>query len=269
MKTSLHKKFAAVSLLLFWLAACQQQPPQVIPTRAQPEAVATSIHLTENAPPPGFDTVSFPRIDGNTEALSGWRYEMIFAFNGVFARTPRETAVQTSATITYNQVGTARRVIAQIDNDLEAPGDPLQLEAVRRGEEVYLVREGNCILNATEDAQLLADLSAGDLLGGVQRATTAAEIATINGEQVWRYDFTMDNLLLPNVGFREDTVILDLRQELWVSPEHNAVVRFYVTMEAENITVFGSTLPVSGAVLLRYDLHEIGTMPNISIPFGC
>lgn len=263
------RKFAAVSLLLLWLAACQQTNPQVIPTRAEPEAVATSIHLTENAPPPGFDTVAFPRIDGNTEALSGWRYEMIFAFNGVFSRTTRETAVQTSATVTYNQVGSARRVIAQIDNDLETPADPLQLEAVRMGENAYLVREGNCILNAAEDAQLLADLSAGDLLGGVQRATTAAEIATINGTQVWRYDFTMDDLLLPNVGFREDSVILDLRKELWVSPEYDAVVRFYVTMEVENVTVFGSTLPVSGTVLLRYDLQEVGTPPNITIPFGC
>jgi len=270
-RRALMKRIFLLSLLfVFVLGACQQDAdPQILPTRAEPAAVATSLLLTENAPPEGFSTVSFPRIDANLENLSGWRYEMIFAFDGVFARTTREASLQTSATITYNQVGSARRVIAEIDNDLEAPGEPQQSEGVRLGPDVFLLREGSCILNATEDAELLADLSAGDLLGGVREAITSAEIATINGEQVWRYDFAADDLLLPNVGFREDSVILDLRQELWVAPEHDAVIRFWVTMEVENVSIFGSTLPVSGVVLLRYDLHDIGTLPNISVPFGC
>ncbi len=264
------KRLIATLFSLLLASACgQDAEPQPLPTRADPAAVATSLVLTENAPPEGFATVSFPRIDANLGNLSGWRAEMIFAFNGVFARTTREAAVQTRATVTYNQIGSARRVIAEIDNDLEAPGDAVRSEGVRLGPDVFLVRDGNCILNAAEDAELLADLSAGDLLGGVQRASSAAEIATINGERVWRYDFTEENLLLPNVGFREDSVILELRRELWVAPEHNAVIRFYVTMEVENVSIFGSTLPVSGTVLLRYDLHEIGSLPNITVPFGC
>lgn len=256
-------------LVLFALAACQPQDPEALPTLAQPEALATANLLTENAPPPGFSEVAFPRIDDNLTRLSGWRYEMIFSFTGVFARTPRETALSTRATVTYDQVGSARRVVASIDNDLESPGDPVESEGVRLGPDTFLVREGTCLSNAGSDAQLLADLSAGDLLGGVQQATTAAEIAVINGEQAWRYDFQLEDLRLPNIQLIEDSRILELRHDLWVAPEHNVVVRFYVTMEVENVILLQGTLPVSGTVILRYDLFDIGVVPNITVPFGC
>jgi hypothetical protein len=57
--------------------------------------------------------------------------------------------------------------------------------------------------------------------------------------------------------------------EIWVAPEHNVVVRFYVTLNVQNAIVFDRQLPVTGQVIIRYDLFDIGVVPNISIPFGC
>jgi hypothetical protein len=256
-------------LLLLFIAACRPQET-VIPTVANPEAVATGFVLTENAPPAGFDTISFPRIDANLEELPGWRYEMEFEFIGRFARTPREANALTQATVWYQQLSSSRRVIARIQQDLQGESEPIRFEGVRLGPDTFLVRDGTCLTNAGEDAALVADLSAGDVLGGVQTATTASQKQVINGQQVWRYNFELDALVLPrSVTFADDSRILSLVSELWVAPEHNVVVRYYVTMEVENVIAFESPLPVSGSLIMRYDLYDIGVVPNINIPFGC
>lgn len=241
-----------------------------LPTVAAPEAVATSLVLTRNAPPTGFDSVSFPTIDANLTRLSGWHYEMSFEFEGVFSRTPRTLAVSTNADVFYNQVSSQRRILANIDlTDLRESSPPRSYEAVRLGPDVFLVEDNRCISNSTSPAiETAADLSAGSLLGGVQTATTAAQQAVINGEEVWRYDIQPDQLVLPSVDL-SDGRITGLSGELWVAPEHNAVVRYYLTLNVENASIFGSTLPVDGRVLLRYDLYDIGVVPNLSVPFGC
>lgn len=253
------------------LAACQSAPATEapLPTLAQPEAVATDLALTRNAPPPGFSTVAFPRIDDKLTRLAGWRYEMTFAFDGVFAQTARTAKTHTTATVSYQQLGNARRVVATIDDDLTKESEPRRLEGVRLGDDTYLVRDGICLTNAGDSADVIADLSAGDLLGGVSVAETAAQIATINGEKVWRYGFTTDALIFPSVGFTDSSRILDVQREMWVSPKHDAVVRYYVTAEVENIRLAGAELPVTGTLILRYDLFDVGLVPNINIPFGC
>lgn len=257
-------------LICLFLSACNQSNSgNVLPTLAQADAVATGLVLTENAPPAGFDLVSFPRIDDNLTALSGWRYEMVFAFNGVYARTPRETATSTEATVTYNQLGSERRVVATIDNDLEKATDPISYEGVRLGPDVFLVRNGSCLANAENDAQALADLSAGDLLGGVQVARVLPRIERINGTEVWKYDFSYDDIRLANLKLAEDGRVLEMSGELWISPQYDAVIRYYVNLKVENILLFEQTLPLTGEIILRYDLFDIGIVPNISVPFGC
>lgn len=255
---------------LIVLSACQPAADTlVVPTLANPDAVATGFVLTENAPPAGFDTVSFPRIDDQLTRLPGWRYEMTFRFDGVFARTSRTVTTRTQATVSYNQLGSARRVVARIDNDLESASDPVQLEGVRLGPDAFLVRDEVCLQNAGDDANLLADLSAGDVLGGVAQARPLAQIETINGERVWRYDVTPEHLILPTVTFTDESRLLELRHDFWVAPAHNAVVRFYITAEVENVQLTQSPLPVTGTLILRYDLYDIGDVPNINVPFGC
>jgi hypothetical protein len=46
-------------------------------------------------------------------------------------------------------------------------------------------------------------------------------------------------------------------------------MRYYLTMDVENVTLFSSTLPVTGTLTLQYDLYDVGIVPNISVPFGC
>jgi len=251
------------------LAGCNQaSTPQPLPTLAEPDAIATGLVLTENAPPAGYDTVSFPEIDENIEMLSGWRYELFFSFSGVFARTPRETDASAEASITYNQIGSSRHVVATIDNDLESSDRISQFEGVRLGPDTFLVRNGLCTSN-TLDSELLADLSAGELLGGVELGTSVARKERINGQDVWLYSFLADDLVLPNVQLAEDGRILSVTGELWVAPEHDVVVRFVLTLEVENALILEQPLPISGTINMQYNLYDIGVVPNITVPNGC
>lgn len=264
-----------LALLLLMSAAACSRADAVFPTPMDINVRATEIVLTENAPPAGFDTVSFETIDANLTRLPGWYYEASLSFNGVFARTPRATEARTELAVWYNQVANARRVVANVSGDLlgeldaEAQAPAINYEAVRLGPDVFLVRDGLCLTGPDSDIVAAADLSAGSLLGGVEQGRSMARRSTINGAQVWRYDFTLDDMRLPGISLGETGRILNMAGELWVSPQHEAVIRYYVNMEVDNAFVLGSDLPVTGTVALRYDLYEVGQVPNISVPFGC
>ena len=126
-----------------------------------------------------------------------------------------------------------------------------------------------CHKNNTPEAIAAVALSAGDLLGGVQTAQTLSEKAIVNNAQVWRYDLLPDAIVLPSVKRGADSRFSNLRGEFWVSPEANAVIRYYLTADVENVTLFASPLPVTGTLTLQYDLYDVGIVPNISVPFGC
>lgn len=259
-------------LLLLLLAGCRRGPGlniDELPTPALPEALATALILTQNAPPQGFDTVSFPQISANLSRLPGWHATLLVEFRGSFAGTPRETEASTTLEVWYNQVASARRVRISTDGDLLGLEEPSRYEAVRLGEDVFLVLDGVCVTDAGEDAAAAADLNAAGVIGGVRQATAAGQRAVINGQQVWRYSFVPDDLLLPLVDRGDAGRITALSSELWVAPEHNAVIRYYVTMDVEGASVFRSTLPVTGTLIIRYEVFDIGIVPNISVPFGC
>ncbi len=193
---------------------------------------------------------------------------MFFSFDGVFARTPRETGASTQATVSYNQVASAKRVQATIDVDLEDTSEPILFEGVRHGIDTFLVRDERCTSN-TSETEFLADLSAESILGGVQNAVSVARRERINGEEVWLYSFLLEDMVIPNVRVTETGRILSMIGELWVAPEHNVVVRYNVTMEVENAMIFDQELPISGTVSMQYNLFDIGVVPNISVPNGC
>jgi len=258
-------------LISLMLVGCTERGLSLddLPTPITPEARATELVLTRNAPPPGFEQVSFPSVDDNLTALPGWRYELMLSFNGVFAGTPRQTQATTRATVWYNQVASSRRIVLQSEGELLTQEAPINLEAVRLGQDAFLLRDGVCLVNATDEAAAAAQLGAGTLIGGVNTALPAARKATINSEEVWAYTLNFDQLNLPTVDFSDGGQVLAMNGELWVAPAHNAVVRYYLTLEVENTRVFGSTLPLTGTVLIRYDLYDIGVAPNLSVPFGC
>ncbi len=261
-------------LVMLTLAACQERgrTPQDLSTRVPSvDALATAEMLTQNAPPEGFrESVAFPQVDANLPLLAAWHYEVLLQFDGVFAQTSRRAEAFTRASVWYRQLGNQRRVVLESGGDLVEGEAVTMLEGVRLGEDTYLVRDNLC-RQADADETTAADLRAGDLIGGVRVAVPSGVRATINGEAVWRYEFTVDDLLLPQVRLGDNGRITAMTGELWVAPQHDAVVRFYVNLDVENValTLFEDTPPVSGQLVLRYDLYDVGTDPNISQPFGC
>lgn len=257
--------------LLMWgvLAGCRERVVTVtLPTPMDINMRATEIVLTREAPPAGFDVVTFNPLDANLAALS-WRAEMTLTFEGVFARTTRTANATSTLMVENNPLTVARRVVAFIDNDLLGESAPLDYEAVQLGEDVFVAQGQSCQLALTEAQKAAADLNAGALLGGVVAARTVPRRAIINGQTVWQYYITPETLALANVALTSEGRVLALTGELWVSPEANVVVRFYADMELENALLFGSALPVSGTLRLRYDLYDLHEPPNISVPFGC
>jgi len=136
-------------------------------------------------------------------------------------------------------------------------------------------RDNTCQTDAGEDAVTLADFRVSDLIGGVNLARSTSINGVINGEDVWRYEFTADDLNLLGVRMGSNSRIVNLSGELWVSAQHNAVIRYWLTMDVESVVVSvlsenpDSALPVTGQIIIRYDVFDIGINPNISQPFGC
>lgn len=283
--------FTLIALLVgAMLAGCQQRglQPEDLPTQITDlDALATSQLLTQNAPPPFFrDGVRLPRIDDGVEALSHWRAQVQLRFDGTFAGTTRQASATADAEMWFTLLGTRRRVVFNVQGELLTPPSELdhqqQLEGVRFGQDVFVIQNDRCSpvnLDTTQDnsntntapaaAAIIADLAAGDLIGGVRDAKPNGKKAVINGSEVWGYSFLGDALILPSIIPQAGGSMTILGGELWFAPEHNAAVRFYLTVDVENATVFRSQLPVTGQVVMRYDLSDIGVDPNITVPFGC
>ncbi len=269
--------FICVCLASLIIVGCQRTTTtrEAIPTPIRDlDVFATAQFMTVNAPPEGYrGPVSFPFIDDNLSGLTNWRYQVYLAFDGVFSRTARQVSVETTTQVWYNDTGPERRVVTQGRGDLfgiiEEGEEAPVIEGVRLANDTYLVRDGVCLTEVDDEASIVADLRAGELIGGVAAAQTEGINATINAQRVWRYEFAPEAINLPQVRFMEDGQILDLRSDLWVSPEHNIVIRYYVTMALENAIIFDSALPVSGDLVLQYDVYDIGLNPNITVPFGC
>lgn len=275
LETLLTKKCCILVLLmlLILLVGCTGRRGQQIedlPTIASFEGIqqqATAIVLTENAPPPGFrENVSYPEVDQGLEALPGWRYLVTLEFDGVFARTPRETSASARAEVWFNQLASARRLVVETSGELIGQEEGQDFEAVRLGPDAFVIRNNACV--SSEEAVTAADPRAGELVGGVTSATPTGRRATINGEDVWEYTFTPDALNLPAVRLAEEGQISG-QGELWVAPARGAVIRYYVNLDVTNAYIFDRALPVTGQLYVRYDLYDIGIAPNITVPFGC
>lgn len=246
------------------------QSPDQLPTQADINALATALPLTQNAPPPPFngDVTRFAQIDAGLTELSGWRWVVQVEFNGVFTGTPRETSASARIEASYNQLANARRIILSTSGELLGQDD-VSYEAVRLGTDAFLLRDGVCLSNAGRDAETAANLTAGELIGGTVSTFPAGERARVNDEDVFRYTLNLESLNLPAIRPSDGVAAQLNASEFWISPERRAVVRYYLNLYIENALIFDRQLPVSGELLLRYDLYDIGTDFNISIPYGC
>ncbi|MBN2471515.1 MAG: hypothetical protein JXN59_12390 [Anaerolineae bacterium] len=262
----IHKRlFVLVMLLLTACSGLGQTPP---PPPHSVESMATAIHLTENAPPTGYEMMAFPRLDAGLDELAGYRYVIELRFQGVYDSTLQETSGVIRAEVWGDGLTPARRVRLDAEG-LVFASEPRDLEAVRIVDAHYLVNEdGRCLLNVEDTAQGVANLSVHDLLGGVEQAPYSGIQAILNSEQSYRYNIDSDAVTLPFIHQNEGSVVT-ASGELWVAPQYDAVTRYYVNVDVSRVTLLDGEQSVSGQIFVRYDLYEIGTVPNISIPFGC
>ena len=266
--------FALLGLALFIVAGCRSQrnvTPAAVPTVASLDALATAQPLTQNAPPPPYNTeqTRFVRLDDGLNQLPGARYVVQLRFDGTYAETGQQVSASAQAEVTLDQLTSARRVLLTTQGSLIGQPENTHFEAVKLGDDAFLVRDGVCLSGGGGDARAAANLSAGELIGGGVRAVPAGRQAVINGEQVYAYTVAPEDLALPSVKLGDDGRLQVDSAELWIAPERNAVVRFYVNLTVTNAIVFDRPSPVNGTVLLRYDAYDLGQANNISIPFGC
>lgn len=263
-----------LAVMLAAAAGCRSQrdqSPDTVPTVASLDALATALPLTQNAPPPpwNLEQTGLARIDGGLNNLPGAHYTVQLQFDGSVAETGQAVTASAQADVTLDQLTSARRVLLTTQGELIGQPENSNFEAVRLGGDAYLLRDGVCLSGGGADALAAATLSAGDLVGGVVRTTPAGRQAVINGEPVYAYTVNPDDLRLPAVQQGDNSRVTVDSAELWVSPARGAVVRFYVNLSVENVTLLGRPAPVSGTLLLRYDADRLGEPNNISIPFGC
>jgi len=234
-------------------------------------AAATAIVLTENAPPrPYRERLRLDSFEDGLDQLDGWHYRVSAEFSGVFTGTTRAAEGRTTAEVSYHQRTSARRVELRAEGGLLTQADEsVDTEAVRIGQDVYLRTGSGCSsVTGTESASVV-NAGVGQLIGGVREAVPSGVKGVINGEVVYRYAFLQDALTLSAIQPRDGGRVSLMSQELWFSADKGALIRLYLTFDVDNVSVFGSQLPVTGQVILRYDLSDLGLDPNISIPFGC
>ena len=263
-------------LLTLLLTACRERGLTLddIPTPISIDARATEIVLTKNAPPAGFGEVAFPQIDLNLPQVNGWHYTVDMEFDGVFTQVERKATGRVTADVWYDQVSSARRVVVATQGEVLGLDVPTQYEAVKLGPDTFLVQNGTCLSNADEQADIVASIDAGSLVGGINSAVAnGLPQQKKNDQTVWGYTINFDQLNLPQLTLNENSRILAFNGELWVAPEHDVVVRYYLTIDVENAQVFtkllNTALPVTGRLIVRYDVYDIGTVPNLSVPTGC
>lgn len=267
------KKYLLLMILIVVLSGCRQRGltlddlPTVVPSV---DDLATSTALTAQAPPEGYrESVSYSTIDQNLRLLDGWRYEVLLAFDGVFTQIDRETSGMAEATVWFNPIANARRVIVNSEGELLQRNEGDSFEAVALGDDAFLVRGGTCLSNVEDDARTAANISAGALVGGVRYAVPTGRKQVVNGVEAWEYRFELADMNVPSLRFADDTRITRMTGELWVAPTYDAVVRYWVTLEIENGRLLLNDLPVTGQLRLRFDLYDVGVQPNITVPFGC
>ncbi|MCU0496642.1 MAG: hypothetical protein MUF87_04735 [Anaerolineae bacterium] len=258
-------------LLMILLSACGTSDPttQALPTLITDlDAVATEQTLTQNAPPTPYHlSIRVPSFAEGLDELPSWRADLSVEFTGTFAGTSRATEARTEAHFFYRLLGDQRRVALTVSGEILGQPEPLTTEGVRLGPEVFFVRDNSC--STVPQTAAIADLSVGDLIGGVREAVPDGTKGVINGQTVWRYGFLPEDLNLVNITLAEGGRINFANGELWFAPTPGAVIRFYLTMDVENAVLFGGDTPVTGIIVIRYDLLDIGVDPNINIPFGC
>lgn len=258
--------------LLVALTACSTAgSEEPVPTVARLDTLPTAIFLTEHAPPTGYDRVTFDPIDARLQDRQGWRYMVTGRFEGTYDATGEPANGVLDLSVQVDALGEARRVVLRVEGGALSPDDdPRRLEGVRLSNDYYIVDTNGVCSAGGDNASVIADLSAGQIVGGVSQALPTGHQDTINDVPVWQYTFTPDNVRLPAIHLDEDSFV-SVDADLWIAPTYNAVLRYDLTVTTRGVRILSGSEPVSGILTLRYELDvpSLDTRPNISIPNGC
>ena len=263
-------------LIVIGSAGCSSPESNTpLPTRVDLTQLPTVYFLTENAPPAGWGTLALDPINRLLpEHHQSWTYTVKGSFEGTFDTSGERATGQFEAAVQVDNPGQAQRVVLTAEGNAFLPGDKLQLEGVRFSNDYYLVDvNGRCTKNE-ESGSAVADLSAGDLIGGVGRAVPTGHQQAMQGAQTWQYTFAPMDARLPAIHRLPDSYVA-LAADLWIAPELNAVLQYQVTATVGGVYILwadqSASSPVSGTLFLQYDLdvQQLDLIPNISIPHGC
>lgn len=274
-----HHFYALIITLLLsamLLAACDRllgKDEIVLPTQASLDFdhYQTVIVFTQNAPPAGFETVAFSQVDDNLITTVYSRFEInLYLENGYYSDTGQPVEQGYMRLRVWNdEFHVARHLQMEFLGDVFA-GSSSNLDIVRISNDYYMVDvNGVCITDPSVIAEI-ANLNAGQLIGGFEFAQPTGRQDTINGVEAWQYGFDPQYVNRPAIQLTSETSAVDLLTgEVWVSPHYNIVVRYGIEMNIHRATLLFGNREVTGRLRFQYDVFNIGDPPNISIPNGC
>jgi hypothetical protein len=268
-----------VSLVIVLTGCTAPKNDEIVATPTMPsfEEVSTSIFLTQNAPPVGFSQVNFDPLDLHLAEHGGWVYQITGSFEGTYDDSGQPVQGSLSIQVIGNESGQTRRVLFEASGRAFLVDDALlTLEGVRFINDYYLVDvNGQCTVDMGGQAgsATIADLSAGQIIGGVTRAVPTGHRMEIEGIPAWQYTFAPGDVRLPAVHTLANSTVA-LAADLWIAPQFNAVLRYEVTVQVERVHLLWAdqtASTISGTLYLHYDLSipDLGVQPNISVPHGC
>ena len=266
------RQTALLTLLVVLLTtACTGNTP--LPTLSSVAGLQTAVVLTQAAPPPDFQgSVALPLIDAHLSDQPAWDATIQVTFDGTFAaQTSGDAATGTlEAQIFHDEITSARRVVFHAEGAAFGVTTPRDLEAVRLGNDYYLVTQGNCSKVSDTPSRQIADLTPSSLLGGVAHATfTPGSRQELNGRATWSYTFAPKDVSVPLAHSAANGTVTIAAGSLWIAPSANAAARFTLTVNVQNVTLLNAAQAVTGQLRESYTLNTVGTLHNISVPFGC
>ncbi len=247
---------------------------QTLPTQTSLEIAQTVAFMTQNAPPVGFDQgVRFAPIDRNLEQLPHWHTRLVIRFEGFFAGSTQPIEGTLTADIFSNQLSGERRVVLRVEGDAFAVTEGRNVEGVRLGNTFYFVDQNGLCSVVTNDPsrRRVAELSVGDLIGGVRLAQHTYGRKTERDMALWQYGFLPSDIDLPLITLTQGGAVSVLSGDLWIAPSLNAVADYTLTLRLESalVPIFQGSTQLSGTLTITYSLLESSTLYNIAIPFGC
>lgn len=232
----------------------------------------TAQFLTQNAPPPGYETaVTVASIDTALTRLPSWYATVSLTFDGLLAANRQKTTAKLEAQIYSNELNSARRVLFSASGAAFGVSEDRAIEAVRLGNDYFVVAQSSGTCGKVTDApsRKLADLTVSSLIGGIKRATPTGQRDTIHKLPAWEYAFLPSDVTIPILHADADGRFTIAAGDLWFAPSINVVARYTLTLNVENVTLLQSDQLVTGQLRATYELQEVGTPYNIAIPFGC